>query len=600
TEEIDFDKLLQGVREGERNISAIKIASLFRYRFDDRDRCWEELVTWNNHNKPPLPEAELRNIFNSAWKTKRPYFLKAVKKFMKEKAGIKKGSKLAFVENGIIHEAILLEGKPVYLTFDGEKFGIKPMADQTDDINFNDLLEFSPHEIKMADQMIRLIKTGVYIGEAVRDIASIFDRKTTLRLADKLFLIGSILLSYFQRFVDTVNLLFIFGETGSGKTFLGFLLALMFYRSKIIESPTEPNIYYYDGGFAKTLVLDEMRGLEKDIPMLRALRASTKRAEVLRLIDPRQTGEFKQVAFMVFGIKAIIREDLVDDQALLRRCILIHMINDPERKGVLDEEDKKAIENIRKKLLLSSMAIDSLPEINEDWLKGGIEYDLYGSILRVAKLCLPFYNALTEVIKSRIEREKKNVETTAEFWVAKAVGDLFKGEELRISFSEVWDKLVEIAELKSISEEKKNVFYSKHFEGVITKQSMGKILSRVFFPRREHTEKGSVIIFDPEDTSLGLIRYGLAKESVKTAKAVTKLYDIPLLSSVWSSDQPNTPLIKEKESKTDKKMIDQPDQPYNTSSPFEKGLSQEAQCGVCGKIFSSIRELLDHAREHED
>ena len=69
-----FDGVLQGVDEGERNDAATiyigKIISEMPQALWE-SACWNATVGWNTRNRPPLPESELRNTFNSIASSER-------------------------------------------------------------------------------------------------------------------------------------------------------------------------------------------------------------------------------------------------------------------------------------------------------------------------------------------------------------------------------------------------------------------------------------------------------------------------------------------------------------------------------------------------
>ncbi len=63
----DWEKILQGTNEGGRNENATKVfGKLLRaFALNESASVWEIGVMWNQKNKPPLPEQELRAVFNS-------------------------------------------------------------------------------------------------------------------------------------------------------------------------------------------------------------------------------------------------------------------------------------------------------------------------------------------------------------------------------------------------------------------------------------------------------------------------------------------------------------------------------------------------------
>ena len=67
------NKLLGGVSEGNRNDAAASVIGkwLKRYPEEEWDEVWSMALLWNKDNKPPLPEEELRTVFESIVKTEK-------------------------------------------------------------------------------------------------------------------------------------------------------------------------------------------------------------------------------------------------------------------------------------------------------------------------------------------------------------------------------------------------------------------------------------------------------------------------------------------------------------------------------------------------
>jgi hypothetical protein len=78
TEKIDIESLLDGVGEGKRDDSCIKLATFFRWQGKTKDQTFKILLDWNNRNNPPQYSAEawIRQKIESAWKHDKPYHYK--------------------------------------------------------------------------------------------------------------------------------------------------------------------------------------------------------------------------------------------------------------------------------------------------------------------------------------------------------------------------------------------------------------------------------------------------------------------------------------------------------------------------------------------
>jgi archaellum biogenesis ATPase FlaH len=64
----NWDELLKGAEKGERNASAAKVVGLFLTKVPYslwENIAWPAILNWNQYNKPPLPEKELRGVYDS-------------------------------------------------------------------------------------------------------------------------------------------------------------------------------------------------------------------------------------------------------------------------------------------------------------------------------------------------------------------------------------------------------------------------------------------------------------------------------------------------------------------------------------------------------
>jgi len=61
-----IQQMLQGVKAGQRNITAFLLASYFiSHRGLEPDDCERRLIEWNNRNEPPLPKSEIKSVVKS-------------------------------------------------------------------------------------------------------------------------------------------------------------------------------------------------------------------------------------------------------------------------------------------------------------------------------------------------------------------------------------------------------------------------------------------------------------------------------------------------------------------------------------------------------
>lgn len=72
-EVIKVNELLKGVGRGERDLSSIYLATLYRKRGLTQEQAFEEMRKWDILNKPPLGEKTILEKIKSAYKPERPY-----------------------------------------------------------------------------------------------------------------------------------------------------------------------------------------------------------------------------------------------------------------------------------------------------------------------------------------------------------------------------------------------------------------------------------------------------------------------------------------------------------------------------------------------
>jgi DNA-binding PadR family transcriptional regulator len=70
---IDVEKILQGVKEGERNQACLWLATWFRRTGKKEEEALVEMQTWNNKLKTPMDDRELERTVQSAFKIEEPY-----------------------------------------------------------------------------------------------------------------------------------------------------------------------------------------------------------------------------------------------------------------------------------------------------------------------------------------------------------------------------------------------------------------------------------------------------------------------------------------------------------------------------------------------
>lgn len=70
---VDIDTIINGVHEGSRNDSGIKLATFYRKKGLSKEETLNLVREWNSKNKPPMGDKEVESIVESAYRPVEPY-----------------------------------------------------------------------------------------------------------------------------------------------------------------------------------------------------------------------------------------------------------------------------------------------------------------------------------------------------------------------------------------------------------------------------------------------------------------------------------------------------------------------------------------------
>lgn len=442
---------------------------------------------------------------------------------------------------GELREAVIVEGKPVFLGYKVDKEKGKdytvtpPIIEEPTRKLIPPHLEEYPYEpyvfsdVKEPDYYLKRVK-GESIPSFYQEIKSYVklfndvDEKTLNLLS------AIILASYFQDKFSTVVYLIIVGDNGTGKSAIGDTFAALGYRTVVMTNPTKA-IWYRVLGYIEygqvTIVADESEGIEDSPEIMSILKDGYQtKHRVPRMDNDNKTTEW----YFPFCIKMIICESSPTEykaKGLLDRSFKIKTykgypqhdikeVRNPQgnkiRQKLLDE-----IENLRKRLLLFKLYhTDPLPEID------------VGLDGRDKELCKPFIqlfygtesqSEIEETLQYflNIKNERKNQGLEAMMYpiVVNAISEI--GNE--IPSRKLWEVVIDNLD-GQLDEKSPNVFYSTDF-GKLYINTVTKIATDKFGGEKKHGRKNnSILTFNTEN----LVKMG--KIYGKTDGIQTKLVEI--------------------------------------------------------------------------
>lgn len=455
-EPVNIQKILEGVPEGERDVSAIQLATWYRKQGLSRENALERLFEWNKLNKPPLSDNIIRIKIESAYRPPQPYNYIFVEP--KKKEIYSPGQDL----EGIVFEQTCDE----YIVFDKTTYEIttqkKVESNKTfvplDQIPWKPITDAQPY-----DDIWNEVKQ--YLYEHI-DIPSGYDVLTAWVLA-----------TWIPEKWDAVPYLFFYGPAGSGKTWALEVLASISFRPFMSASTTLPVIFRACDLWHPTLFLDETEVyLRKErSEIMHLLNAGYRKGFPATRIEETEDG-LKVKIFDCFGFKALAGTRAFVD-TLKSRCIIFTMSK--ATREIKTKIDQNRAEELRKKLLMYRFRMLAEKQTLEE-----PNIVLTG---RLRELFLPLVMVATVEAKGSIMNEAKKIE------------EITKEEEQTSDEATVFRAIVSVHEESpaatriSIERITQIVNEGVSLDEMFSNLNVGRIASRLGFKRAIHDKRRCVV-----------------------------------------------------------------------------------------------------------
>jgi hypothetical protein len=455
-ESINTKKLLQGVTEGERDVSAIQLATWYRKQGLNKDEVLDKLLEWNKLNKPPLPDNIIEVKVESAFRPEMPYNYTFIESKKKEIFSVGRDLEdLVFEQAG--EEYIVFNKKTQEITRQktmeaGETF--VPL----EQIPWKPVTDVRPYEDIWSE-----VKQFLY--EHI-DIPSGYDILTAWVLA-----------TWISEKWDAVPYLFFYGPAGSGKTWALEVLASISFRPFMSASTTLPVIFRACDTWHPTLFLDETEVyLRKErSEIMHLLNAGYRKGFPATRIEETDDG-LKVKIFDCFGFKALAGTRAFVD-TLRSRCIIFTMSK--ATREIKTKIDQNRAEELRKKLLMYRFRMFAEKQKIEE-----PNINLTG---RLRELFLPLIMVATAEAKGSIMNEAKKIE------------EITKEEEQASDEATVFRAIVTAHEESpgatkiSIERITQIVNEGLSYDEVFSNFNVGRIASRLGFKRAIHDKRRCIV-----------------------------------------------------------------------------------------------------------
>src|SRR6185437_8788063 len=292
----------------------------------------------------------------------------------------------------------------------------------------------------------------------------------------------------------------------SGKSTIGATFEVLAYRCVNTTNPSAANIFRILGTVEPgqcTLVCDESRNMDESEDMMAILSTGY---EYSKKVPKTNTNTWKQEFFFTYGLKIIIGENSLNQykaRGVLDRTFqytaypgdaqsdikeVMNPQGDPYRKKELDE-----LMHFRKLMLVYRLihSKDVVPDID------------IGIKRRNKELCKPyiqlFYGGaaqqeIEETLQKFLDAKNNRKSTSQESILLPIILELLSSNQsTTISVSAIWDKIINTLEGQPGDA---GAFHTSDWK--LYKNTITKLMCDKFGATKMHTNKGSVLTFDPD------------------------------------------------------------------------------------------------------
>lgn len=306
---------------------------------------------------------------------------------------------------------------------------------------------------------------------------------------DKHLVLGDLLLSYCQEWIDTLHFPFFVGETESGKSSALHLFKWLGYRCLYGEDIPNADIYNFLGTDEEAtgiIAEDEAQDMAFSREKIRTYKNSYSRGSLKPRIIGADSHNKKQVYYKTFCLKLFAGEKIPEDKGFIERLAIVHMTEGKPLRNIkrLNEEEKTTLNYLRNKILIWKVQN----------VKKGIERKESGLEKRDQELWEDFlsitfdtkYNSkCRDVVKFYIDQRHNSIWNSIESRIFKILIKTFK-ENLVISFESFWNILTQNhPDLDGVLE--KETFYPNDFAKKITRNYLARLLEDKFQANKQMT-----------------------------------------------------------------------------------------------------------------
>ena len=385
-------------------------------------------------------------------------------------------------------ESILVDDKPMLLCNVNNELKLAEKIEQEESV-FRPLEsdESGYYPYNFSKMMLNLLKNNPPTKEEIlNEIKAIIDDYIVTSERDKCLIMGDLLLSYCQEWIDTIHFPFFVGETESGKSTALHLFRHLGYRCLYGEDIPNADIYNFlgtDEEATGTICEDEAQELTVNREKIRTYKNSYSRGALKPRIVAADSKHKRQLFYKTFCLKLFAGEQIPEDKGFKERLAIVYMTEGSPKRNIkrLTDDEKEKLHHLRNKLLVwKVLNINKGLERFDSGLKKR-DQELWEDFLSIT-FGTKYFELCHNVVEYYIKQRHQAIWNSLESRILKLVIDRFN-QKLSINFESFWYNLTqEQDELRGTID--KETFLPHEFPKKVTRNSLSKMFEEKFKARK--------------------------------------------------------------------------------------------------------------------
>lgn len=418
---------------------------------------------------------------------------------------------------GLLHEAILLNGSPVFLKYESGQITSVPTIEEQDRVLRPPSIEEYPYEPiefssyeeikKFQTIVLKDVDKEILFQKILETVSLYVDQDEEIRI----LISADILWTYFQDLFPTTHYYDISGTgNGIGKSTIGHVFEGIAYRAVRMTDPSAANLYRILGKIEPgqcIIIADEADRLHTDKDMLSILKEGY---TVLGRVSKINKNTEKQEFFFSYCFKIRIAEEPmrhsfakgVIDRSFMIKAIkgiptydIKEVLHPASRRNERLEKLHNSLRNLRKLLLIYRLVHFEDPIVDIDTEFNGRDKELCKPLLQLF-YDTKSYSKIAKAMKTfLVKKNKRKKNVSIEPVLYGIIVDMIPRYGTTITVKDIWDEIR--SNIGGVYDEKKPNEYQTFDYDTIYRSTVTKIIEG-FGAEREHKKHGNVMIFDKD------------------------------------------------------------------------------------------------------